>query len=84
MNKTVFYGCRITVNCIGRPVVPITHTPSHAGGAGAPPLPFVTSCIPFAVAENLTVYFFLLSVFYGSACLVILPKTVVCEKILSI
>ena len=32
-----FYGCRITVNCIGRPVLPIMHTPSLAGGAGARP-----------------------------------------------
>ena len=33
--------CRITVIFIGRPVLPITHTLSHAGGAGAPPLQFV-------------------------------------------
>ena len=31
-------GCRVYVGCIGRPVLLITRTPSHAVGAGAPPL----------------------------------------------
>ena len=34
----IFCGCRIKVNCIGRPVRSITHTVSLAVGAGAPPL----------------------------------------------
>ena len=41
----MFGGCRITVNYIGRPVLFITHTLSHAGGAGAPPLQYITLCI---------------------------------------